>query len=130
MSEMPSFEQQEVTREQVIEAYKKFVERGITSPDDLDMDDPEVIEANDLYQKWRSQQDPNDERVNFEMTKFYVDAGFTDSNYLEDVLSWLRQDAHNAEKDLDDPARTQLRQDIAEEIKKIRSLLKNQKANL
>ena len=37
--------QEKISREQVISAYKKFVERGITSPDKLDLDDPEVIEA-------------------------------------------------------------------------------------
>ena len=115
---------EKVSKEQVIEAYKKFVERGITSPDALDLDDSEVIEANNLFDKWQGQEDANDKRVNFEKTKLYVDAGFTDPNYLEDVLEWLMQDAHNAEKDPDDPARTQLRQDMAQEIKKIRSLLR------
>lgn len=124
MNEMPSFEQHEVTRERVIEAYKKFVERGITSPDSLDLNDPEVVEANNLFHKFVAQENMNDEKINFEMTKLYVDAGFTNPNYLEDVLSWLRQDAHNAEKDTDNPARTQLRQDMAEEIKKIRNLIK------
>lgn len=124
MNEMPSVEQLEVTRKRVIEAYKKFVERGIKSPDDLDLDDPEVIEANNLFHKFVARENMNDEKINFEMTKLYIEAGFTDPNYLEDVLSWLRQDAHDAEKDTDNPARTQLREDIAKEIKKIRSLLR------
>ena len=115
---------EKVSKEQVIEIYKKFVERGITSPDVLDLDDSEVIEANSLFDRWQSQEDPNDERFNFEKTKLYIDAGFTDPNYLEDVLGWLMQDAHNAEKDPNDPARTQLRQDMAQEIKKIRVLLR------
>ena len=34
------------------------------------------------------------------------------------------QDAHNAEKDPDDQTRSQLRQDMAQEIKKIRGLLR------
>lgn len=118
MSELPNLEQQKVTREQVLESYRKFVERGITSPDSLDLNDPEVVEANNLFHKFVAQENMNDEKINFEMTKLYVDAGFTDPNYLEDVLSWLRQDADNAEKDTDNPAQTQLRQDIAEEIKK------------
>ena len=115
---------EKVSKDQVVGAYRKFVERGITSPDDLDLDDPEVIEANNLFDKWQLQEDSNDEKVNFEKTKLYVDAGFTDPNYLEDVLEWLMQDAHNAEKDSSDPDRTQLRKDMADEIKKIRSLLK------
>lgn len=115
---------EKVSKDQVIDAYKKFVEQGITSPDALDLDDPEVIEANNLFDKWQLQEDSNDERVNFEKTKLYVDAGFTDPNYLSDVLEWLMQDADNAEKNPDDPARTQLRKDMAEEIKKIRGLLR------
>jgi len=34
--------QKEITREKVIAAYKKFVERGIKSPNDLDSNDAEV----------------------------------------------------------------------------------------
>lgn len=113
-----------INKEQVIAAYRKFVERGMTSPDALDPNDPEVREANDLFQKWQEQEDANDERINFEKTKLYVDAGFTDPSYLKDVLGWLRQDAQNAEKDPDDHDRNQLRNDIAQEIKKIRGLLK------
>ena len=117
-----------VSKEQVIEVYKKFVERGITSPDALDLNDPEVIKANNLFDKWQAQEDSNDERVNFEKTKLYVDAGFTDPNYLEDVLGWLMQDADNVEKQADVPVLVQLRQDIAQEIKKIRSLLRKPQA--
>lgn len=113
-----------VSKEQVISAYRKFVERGITNPDNLGLDDPEVVEANDLFGKWQAQEDANDERVNFEKTKLYVDAGFTDPNYLEDVLGWLMQDSDNVEKDINDPDRTQLRKDMAEEIKRIRGLLR------
>jgi len=119
---------EKVSKDQVIEAYKKFVERGITSPDTLDLEDPEVIEANSLFDRWQAQEDSNDERVNFEKTKLYVDAGFTDPNYLEDVLGWLMQDADNAEKDIDDSTRVQLRNDMAQEIKKIRSLLRKPQA--
>lgn len=114
-----------VSKEQVIDAYRKFVERGITSPDTLDLDDMEVVEASGLFDKWQAQQeDANDERVNFEKTKLYVDAGFTNPNYLEDVLGWLLQDVDNVEKNVDNPARVQLRNDMAQEIKKIRNLLR------
>ncbi len=115
---------EKVSKDQVIDTYRKFVERGITSPDALDLDDHEVIEANNLFDKWQAQEDSNDERVNFEKTKLYVDAGFTGPNYLEDVLEWLMQDADNVEKNPDDPDRTQLRHDMAQEIKKIRNLLR------
>ena len=114
---------EKVSREQALAMYRKFVERGITSPDALDLNDPEVIKANNLFDKWQAQEDSNDERVNFEKTKLYVDAGFTDSNYLGDVLGWLFQDAGDIEKQPDNPTRVQLRSDYAKEIKKIRDLL-------
>ena len=126
----PTPESQEKTsREQVISAYKKFVERGITSPDKLDLDNAEVIEANELFYKWVAQEDlanENDEdtalRSNFRQTMLYVDAGFTDPAYLGDVLGWLVQDAQNAEKNTSNPSRVQLRHDMAEAIIKIRNL--------
>ena len=121
--------QEKISREQVISAYKKFVERGITSPDKLDLDDPEVIEANKLSDKWMAQEDSASEkdddtamRSNFQKTMLYVDAGFTDSVYLDDVLGWLMQDSQNAEKDTSNPSRVQLRHDMAEAIIKIRNL--------
>lgn len=113
-----------VSRDQVVDAYKKFAEQGYPDPGGLNLDDPEVIAAQDLFDKWAANQDSNDERVNFEKTKLFIDAGFTGPAYLEEVLGWLLQDAHNAEKDINDPDRVQLRKDMAEEIKKIRSLLK------
>ena len=122
--------QEKISREQVISAYKKFVERGITNPDKLDLDDPEVIEANKLSDKWMAQEDSASEkdddyaRSNFQKTMLYVDAGFTDPAYLGDVLGWLMQDSQNAEKDTSNPSRIQLRHDMAEAIIKIRNVEK------
>jgi len=120
----------EISRQEVLDAYRKFVEQGITNPDTLNLTDPEVIEANDLFDRWQQQEniksagDENAEkRTNFEKTMLYVDAGFTDSAYLGGVLDWLSQDAQNAEKDLENPVRVQLRKDMAEAISRIRNLL-------
>ena len=120
-----------VTREEALTAYRKFIDRGITSPDSLDLDDPEVREANELFYKWQSQEDAvaagnedAEKRINFEKTKFYIDAGFTDPRYLGDVLTWLAVDSDDVEKQPDNPERTKLRQEYAEEIKKIRGLLR------
>ena len=129
---LPKPESQEtITREQVIEAYKKFVEQGITSPDSLDLENPEVIAANDLFDKWVNQEDTASEddqdaelRNNFRKTMFYVDAGFTDPAYLNDVMQWLAVDTSDAEKDTSNPARVQLRHDMAEAKIRIRKLLK------
>ena len=127
----PTSESREkITREQVIGVYRKFVERGIDNPDDLDLDDAKVIEANDLFEKWMEQGDADSEgdedregRVNFERTMLYVDAGFINPNYLKDVLGWLSQDAQNAEKDKSNSNRVKLRKDIAEAMVKIRKLI-------
>lgn len=119
---------EKISKSQILDTYRKFIGRGITNPDSLDLNDPEVIKVNDLFEKWIASHDANDERVNFEKTKFYIDAGFTDPNYLKDVLGWLIQDADNLEKQTDNPARMQLRQDIAQEIKKIRGLLRKPQA--
>jgi hypothetical protein len=134
MSTENSFESPEseplVTRDAVIEAYQKFVERGVTNPDDLNPHDPEVKTANELFYRWRAQEDSGatDEnarqRSDLSTTMLYVDAGFTDPNYLEEVLSeYLSQSAEDAERDPSDPDRTLLREEIAEGIKKVRALL-------
>jgi len=110
------------SKEEVLAAYHKFVERGIKSPDELDSSDPEVAEANALFYKWQKEIG-DDPRANFEKNKFYVDAGFTDPSYLSDVLSWLFQDAGDLEKNPDDTDTTQLRKDYADEMRKIRRML-------
>ncbi len=124
----------EITREKVIDAYRKFVERGIKNPDDLDLEDPEVKEANELFDKWLEQEDARAEgneesehRVNLATTMLYVDAGFIDPVYLNEVLKdWLVQDAQNAEKQSDNPERVETRQQIVAAMKKIKNLLAEQ----
>ncbi len=54
MSESEGSEPQ-FNREQVVDAFRKFVEKGITHPDDLPLDDQEVISANALQKEWVSQ---------------------------------------------------------------------------
>ena len=121
-----------VSKEQVIAAYKKFIDRGITNPDSLNLDDSEVQEAHQLFDKWQLQEDTAaagnkdaERRINFFKTKMYVDAGFTDPTYRGDVLGWLFQDAGDLGKQPDNPENVKLRQDYAEEIRKIRGLLKS-----
>ena len=124
----------EITREEVINTYKKFVEQGIKSPDDLDLENPEVKEANELFDKWRTQEDTRAEgneelshRINLSKTMLYVDAGFTDPGYLDEVLKdWLVQDAQNSEKQNDNPERVETRRQLVEATKKIRKLLAEQ----
>jgi hypothetical protein len=119
-----------VTREIALEAARKFSEKGITSPDDLDLNDPEVKEANRLFDEWRIAEEARvkgdieaEHKLNLELTMFYVDAGFTDPNYLGDVLDFLSQDSQNASKDSENEQKTQLRNDIQKAIIKVRHLI-------
>ena len=102
------------------------------APTELDLNDPEVVEANNLFDRWQAQEDAKlagdkdkEKRINFEKTMLFIDAGFTNLSYLGDVLDWLGQDSQVAEKDLSNPLRTQLRHDMAEAIVKIRHLMKS-----
>jgi len=95
--EQPS---QHHSREQVVEAFRKFPEQGITNPDDLDLDDPEVIEANRLLDAWDAEQ----KKIAFEAgtteadlgyaldrSTILLDAGFSNPDYLDKVANdWLR----------------------------------------
>lgn len=97
----------EYSREQVVAAYKKFVDAGFSSPDDLPLEDPKVIAANDAYYSWsavarkRAEQNPAPEAMaNFELSlnTIYVDAGFGDPDYLDEVANeWLVQDLQAAQ---------------------------------
>lgn len=130
----PTPEPEKITREEVVEAYKKFVERGVKHPNNLDLEDPEVREAHELFYKWIEQErglaEGNEElkrRVNLSETMLYVDAGFTDPKHLDDILrDWLIQDAGRAEKQRDNPERVETRRQIAEAMKKVRALLAEQ----
>ena len=128
---LPSSETpEEISREEVIAAYKPFLDQGATSPDALDLDDPAVAAANENFNRWQEQLDARGQGVpdaeyrnNLSKTMLYIDAGFADRNYLEDVLGWLMQDAQNAEKRVDDPVRAETRDLIAAAIKRVRGLL-------
>lgn len=117
-------ESPEISRDEAIAAYKKFVEKGVANPDDLDLRDPDVIEANNLFDKWREQEGGKaagnkeaERRLNLAKTMFYIDAGFTDPAYLEEVLGWLDQDLENVEGD-------ESLGDIADDIKKTTTKIK------
>lgn len=95
-------------REQVVQAFQKFTDKGITRPDDLPLDDPEVIQANKLLDEWTNQQQilakekgtPEAElEFSLDRTTIYVDAGFKDPDYLDEVTNdWLDQDLEAAQE--------------------------------
>lgn len=128
-----------VTREEVLAAYKKFVEKGIENPDDLDLNDPEVNAANKIFDEWCAQEKAaakdNEElqlRTDIASTMFYVDAGFTDPKYLDEVLNdWLAVQMHDrVEKQSDDPERTETRRQLATAIRKVKELLKEAQSEI
>ncbi|NTW15468.1 MAG: hypothetical protein HGA38_03790 [Candidatus Moranbacteria bacterium] len=130
--EFPSPESKKyITKEDVINIYRKFVDRGIKDPVYLDSKDPEVQEAHELFYKYLDQLDAlaqGDEeaelRNNVFKTLLYVDAGFDDPEYLEEVLyDWLVQDAERAEKLNDNPERAETRRQTAEAMNRVRALL-------
>lgn len=95
-------QEQPVARNEVVAAFRAFVACGITDPVDLDETDLEVKAANALLEKWVAQEkertagDPAAARqFNIERTTLYVDAGFTNPSYVEDVHEWLDQDTEN-----------------------------------
>lgn len=53
---LPFLEIPNTPREQIVQAFQKFVVNGITRPDDLSLNDPEVIQANNLLDKWTTEQ--------------------------------------------------------------------------
>lgn len=106
MSETIGLEPQ-ISRDRVVDGFKKFVARGITNPDDLPTDDQEVVSANTLLQVWANQRGATMQRIGtvkanlefkFERSTIYVDAGFSDPRYLDEVANdWLAQDLQEAQ---------------------------------
>lgn len=122
MTELLPVLPEKIEKEAVVNAYSKFVEQGIDSPDELDLDDPGVKEAQELFDKWRNGLEDN-ARSNFEVTRFYVEAGFNNPDYMMHVLAWLYNDAGELDRDDTNEELTQLRQDYADEMRKIRKML-------
>lgn len=97
-------------KQQAIVAYRKFVERGVTDPGFLDLNDPEVIAAHKLFDAWQEEADAKaagnreaEHELNFEKTIFYYEIGFNDPEYLAELLDFLDQDLENVEEGSDQP---------------------------
>lgn len=100
-------EEPKFKREQVVDAFKAFTKKGFTNPDDLPLDDTDVISANALLQVWSNQRQLEARRIGtlkaeleftLERTTIYFDAGFSDPPYLDEVAhDWLAQDLQAAE---------------------------------
>lgn len=108
MSEQPPIsEVPHINKDQVIETFRKFADKGIPSPDDLDLDDPEVITANQILDGWSVQEETaakkigtRDAELQYELDRstIMVDAGFSDPDYLDEIVNdWLVQDLQAAQ---------------------------------
>jgi hypothetical protein len=89
---------QEVTREQLIAAYKPFVERGVQNPFAIFDQDDETKRLSSLdtayhvAQAEKSKTLSPEERIKAEIagTTVFVDAGFTDIDLLDEIArDWL-----------------------------------------
>jgi len=128
--------EKKISREEVLEAYKKFADLGYSDPAQLgSADDPklnaEVKETQELEMKWMRQLDKESEgnpelqdRANLSKTMLWVDAGYHSPQYLDEVLNdWLVQDLQNVEEIEDRPGAAQTRLLILEAMKKIKRIL-------
>ncbi|MDP4038422.1 MAG: hypothetical protein Q8P54_00415 [bacterium] len=103
----PTPENPHYNREQVIEVLKKFVEKGVSNPDDLPLSNPEVVEANRVLDSWNerterlARENPTPGAAlesQLSRSTVHVDAGFSDPEYLDEVANdWLAQDLQTAE---------------------------------
>ncbi|MEK7608242.1 MAG: hypothetical protein AAB495_01555 [Patescibacteria group bacterium] len=106
MSEIPPSPEGEVTRDQVLSAYRRIRERGFRSPDHVPLDDPEAEAAQRLRDAWSSGEEARatatgsrEARLqhNLDQTMLMIEAGFDDPRYLAEVASeFLVQDLKEA----------------------------------
>lgn len=78
------------TKEGALNAYKVFVNNGVTDPDELDKNSPDVQEAHRLYNEWKKQEglknSENEDahiRGKIDEAMFFLDAGFTSIRLVE-----------------------------------------------
>jgi len=92
-----------ISRKQVVNAFSIFPQKGILHPDDLDITDPQVSKAYDMFETWRKHVERNSatnrqlQKYNYQTTTLFVDAGFQDPSYLAEIADdLLPQDLQNA----------------------------------
>lgn len=97
----------EISRDRVVGALKAFTAWGIGDPANLPHDNPQVEAVEAIVELWERQLqerlDMSTEEGDLEFalsrTTIYVDAGFDDPIYLEEVAyDWLAQDLYRAEE--------------------------------
>lgn len=108
MNSEPTAEKPSYSRDQVIAAFKPFVDQGIAHPDELPLDNPSVIQANAILDAWSDKFAASAEanpapdslgKYTFSRNTIFVDAGFSDADYLSEVANdWLSDDLQDAEQ--------------------------------
>ena len=128
----PDLEGEQYSRDQVVAVLHRLADRGFTNPDDLPLDDPEVIEAHRILDSWSKQADqstqdspPAAPELEFSLRRdtIYVDAGFLDPDYLDEVANdFLAQDEQNAR----DQGLDELADKIRAKADEINGIIQNQ----
>ena len=133
---IPGPEKAETLRSRAVALYSKLrEERKVTHPDDLTIDDSEMAEL--AYEKWLAAEDnriikgPSEEdkttfyEVQLSKDLFFVDAGFTDPEFLETpVLFMLRHTLGTARKN---QAPLAIIEKIKSQIVRVQDLIDQQK---
>lgn len=104
-------ENPQINREEIVEMFRKFSQQGTTHPVDLVESDPAVTEAYGLLDEWATTHE-SDPDYDFLRSTIFVDAGFHDPDFLEEVRDdWLLQDEERAEGDTELVKRIQAKRD-------------------
>lgn len=119
--ELPSTPEK-ISRQQIIDIYKRFADKGIRDPGNLDLNDPEVKKAQELENLWNKQAEgtSNSHRHNFEKTILMLDAGFTNPDYAAEVKEWLMLDLDDLTED-----ESELAEEIKAKISQIEKMVEN-----
>ena len=107
---IPPIERPEIGRQELVNLFVRLrQEKGVRHPDgpDFNSEDGEVKEASEKFFAWVEQEDAKAEKVGTQKAHFenllskdlfYIDAGFDDPGYLDEVVSdFLEEDLANAE---------------------------------
>ena len=122
----------QIQRDEVVAAYQEIIEEtGIKHPANLDLNNLDVKKVHQLAENWFTQEqkrfEGNSEKLtqlNISNMMLHVEAGFTDPDYLDEMLNdWLAQDSVDSPKIDDDPERKETRRLIAEATRKIHTIL-------
>ncbi len=92
---LPTPESSDPLCDAALKACVPFIEKGLRTPDAIPLDDS----AHKLFNEWKEALDQKAEgnpvaqlKADIAASMFYIEAGFTDPEYAEEVDSWLMED--------------------------------------